>query len=168
MGILSKMVVIANSGLSRYSQEHLSEQEKKAIQEFVNTHQDEIKYGCIRDNCGVIAADFRDWIENNYQDFKVSRESGYFKLDKPMLSYGDFHKEEFKQMRETGLDPFNDEDRKSYFDSLDPKLQKDFYRLPHYWNLLNGKIIDFSVYSQVIKTGLAGDSSKSRYSKSFR
>ena len=132
------------------------------ISKFKSKHLDSIEYGCIRDNCGVVAADFRDFARQH--GFNVARVNGYFLVDKPLYVKKDFTPEELKQMKKAGYDPSIKKDRIQF--AKENNIVDELKKIPHYWNEYNGNIIDFAAKSQFIDTGMSSDMNKSRYIKS--
>jgi hypothetical protein len=129
------------------------------ISKFKLNHPDSIEYGCIRDNCGVVASDFVTFAEK--YGFNVSRVGGYFLVDNPSYAKKDFTPEELNKMRQGGYNPNSKKDRKQF--AKENNLNDELKRIPHYWNEYQGNIIDFSAKAQFVDTGMAADANQSRY-----
>jgi hypothetical protein len=120
-----------------------------------------IKYGNIRDNCGVVAAEFEEFAEKN--GFYAPRVFGTFTLDKIDLNIKNFYKSELLDMQREGLNSHNKEDRLAYVKQH--HLENELKSSPHAWNEYKGKIIDFSGFNQFVKSNLASNLNSNRYHK---
>lgn len=129
------------------------------IKKFEKEHPDDIECGKERGNCGLVASDFSRFAKKFGLD--VSRIFGTFTLDGPETDLEAFTKYEIGEMEEEGLNPYDDDDRISFI--VNHGLGDEFSKVPHYWNLYNGRIIDFSGYAQFVETGLADDTDAWRY-----
>ena len=134
---------------------------EKVIELFKTEEAYEIEQGCERDECMVPASSFT-WFAARY-GYKVPKVHGSFKVDKPLFDKADFHDAELAQMKADGLNPNKKTDRIKFAKKYD---MVDLLKvIPHYWNEYNGQIIDFTAQAQFVNTGLAADTSNSRYSK---
>lgn len=109
------LLILASGKVSLYSVENLSEIEKEIILKFSEEEGSSINYGKIRGNCGVVASDFVQFVENNYPDQRVVRVRGHFKLDSPISDKKDFYPKEVEEMGDKGLDFNKKEDRVSKY-----------------------------------------------------
>ena len=134
---------------------------EELLNQFKKEYKDSITYGCIRDNCGIPAIDLEMYA--NKFGFHIPRVYGKFKVDSPQLSKKDFTPDELKQMKDQKYNPNNINDR--YLYAKENNLLDELKYIPHYWNEFNGQIIDFTGYTQFVKTGLASDLDTSRYYK---
>jgi uncharacterized membrane protein YcgQ (UPF0703/DUF1980 family) len=131
------------------------------IETFEDKYSDEIKDGCKRGNCGLIAADF--YVFAKKYNFNVKKVRGLFKIDKPDVSKENFTDKELKKMKEGGYDQTKTKDRIAF--AKKNNLTDDLKMIPHEWNEYNGKIIDFSGRTQFVKTKLSNNLNKNRYVK---
>lgn len=129
------------------------------IEKFKNEHPEEIDYGAIRGNCGVVASAFVSFCQKYGK--KVYRVFGEFVLDNPQTDIRAFNNYELTEIEDEGLDPYSEGDRLIYIE--EHNLENDFAKVPHYWNLFQNKIIDLSGEAQFVDTGLASDLSADRY-----
>jgi hypothetical protein len=126
------------------------------IKKFKKEYHDSISYGCKRDNCGIPASDFELYCEK--LGLVCPRIRGFFKVDKLKLSLKDFTKDEKKMINSQNI---SNEVLIKFSEKIG--IKDSLYYIPHYWNTLNGKIIDFTAHNQFVKTGLALDTTDYRY-----
>ena len=154
---------MSSSNISRFTNRRLSYDEEIIIMDFIHQESDSIEKGKGRGNCGVVAADFVGFVKRNYPGTEVFRIEGEFKTDNPSFDKEDFHSTELAEMLKENLDKNSEADRETFYESLPQETQDEFFRVAHYWNKLNGKIIDFSGYYQFVESKLSPDTKDSRY-----
>jgi hypothetical protein len=135
----------------------LSDEWLNTVKQFSEKYVASIKYGCKRDNCGVVAADFLVFCGE-----KCKKVNGYYYCDLyNNYSKKDLHTEEIAEMKSMSMDVDDKADIKKYI-SL-KNLDNELKHIPHSWNEIDGQIIDFSGYSQFIKTGYSSSIDYSNY-----
>ena len=122
----------------------------------------ELKYFCKRDNCGPAALSFMQFLTKHGAQ-ELNRVEGYFKADSVVYDKADFT-EEMKQEFISDGGNWNDaNDRKQWIETSEYADQWKF--IPHYWvQDSQGNIYDPVGEEQFIKTKLAADLNKDRYS----
>lgn len=134
---------------------------KSLIETFRQTHATTIAYGCERNNCGYPVKAFTKYAKD--RGYQVKQVYGDFKVDNPEYHIEDFTEIERVNMVIQGLDPRVEADRVKY--AIKNNLVDELKLVPHYWNEINGQIVDFTAEAQFVKTGLASDTDRSRYIK---
>lgn len=118
-----------------------------------------IKLGKKRDNCGVVSVEFADFAKR--RGFKALTIEGEFRVDNPTFDKIDFLDKEIDQMERAGYDSDSEEDRIAFAEKYN--LMDQLKLVPHFWNEVDGKLIDLSGQFQFVNTGMASDLSKDRY-----
>ena len=126
---------------------------------FKKEHAEDIELGCERDYCSEPVA-LLTWFAAKH-GHKVQKVYGAFKVDKPLFDKADFHDAELAQMKAEGLNPNKKSDRIAF--AKKHNMIDSLKLIPHYWNEYNGTIIDFTAQTQFVDTGLAANTSNSRY-----
>lgn len=122
----------------------------------------ELKYFCKRDNCGPAALSFMQFLtKQGVQGLK--RIEGYFKADSVVYDKADFTKEMKQEFISDGGNWNNANERKQWIENS--KYAEQWKFIPHYWvQDSQGNIYDAIGEEQFVKTKLAKDLNKDRYS----
>lgn len=130
------------------------------IKEYMELNKNIFEYGKKRNNCGVVAADFRDFMNKKGMEF--SRVEGEIQLDVPMLGKLDFYENELNEMKDLKLNPNDLKDRLEY--TISKGLIERQTLVPHYWNEdKDGNVIDLSGYFQFYEKEYIIELSNDRY-----
>ena len=122
----------------------------------------ELKYFCKRDNCGPAALSFMQFLTKHGAQ-ELNRVEGYFKADSVVYDKADFTEEMKQEFISDGGNWNNADDRKQWIETSEYADQWKF--IPHYWvRDSQGNIYDPVGEEQFIKTKLAADLNKDRYS----
>ena len=111
---------------------------------------DNSHYYSIRDNCGIAAHDYINYMKDNYGNNDLKRVQGTFKGDVPVVTKLDFYPHELTDMKTKGYNPNNKDDRLKY--TIDNNLEER-----------QKEIIDPSGKLQFIDSKLSKDLNKNRY-----
>ena len=126
---------------------------------FKKEHAEDIELGCERDYCSEPVA-LLTWFAAKH-GHRVQKAHGAFKVDKPLFDKLDFHTAELTQMKAEGLNLNKKSDRIAFAKKHD--MIDSLKLIPHHWNTFNGQIIDLTAQAQFVDSGLADDTSDSRY-----
>ena len=132
---------------------------ENVIAQFKQEHAEDIELGCERDYCSEPVA-LLTWFAAKH-GLKVEKVYGAFKVDKLLFDKADFHDAELAQMKAEGLNPNKKTDRIKF--AQKHNMLDSLRLVPHYWSTHNGQIIDFTAQTQFVDSGLAADTSNSRY-----
>lgn len=121
----------------------------------------ELKYFCVRDNCGPAAIDFMQFLtKKGIQGLKRVR--GFFLADEVVSDKKDFTSQMKTEFLQDGGDWDNKLDRKKWIENS--KYEKQWKYIPHFWvEDSRGNIYDAVGEEQFIKTKLAKDLNPNRY-----
>jgi hypothetical protein len=118
-----------------------------------------------RDKGGAICLEFLEWCKaRGIED--VQRVRGTFVADRPSMTKQDFSKFELQQMREDDFDVNSASDRALYARQHD--MLDELKQIPHYWCIVEGKVIDVTGQEQLLDTKLAVNLSADRYIEQHR
>jgi hypothetical protein len=167
MSVLKKLYFLANSDISLYTKDSLSEKEEGVIRDFAWMYADEIK-----DSRGIgsIGASkrFAEFVQNEHPEQEADQIDGFFVLDSPFIYQSSFDAPEIKSIKTAGFNPESKEDLNNFYLTLDPMRRQDFFIVAHSWNTMNNKLVDFKGYFTFVKTGHAPDIAPRRYINSFQ
>ena len=109
-----------------------------------------LKYYFTQNHCAMASQDLKAFLEShnvNSSEFtKIGqfvngkKKYGWFKADKPDLSYDALTNDDISNMRKQGLNPKKKQDRISFMQNND--LYEEFCMIPHSWLELKGEILD--------------------------
>ena len=126
---------------------------------FKQEHAEDIELGCERDYCSEPVTLFA-WFAAKH-GLRTQQVHGAFDVDIPLFDKEDFYNDELAQMKDEGLNPNKKSDRIKF--AKKHNMLDSLKLIPHYWNTHNGQIIDFTAQTQFVDSGLASDTSTSRY-----
>lgn len=132
---------------------------EKLIKSYKDENSETWLYGQERGNCGVISSDFMIYCER--KGVNAPRIAGAFIIDTPTYDKLDFTEEEIEDLRSQGYDFESLDERKNYVKNNN--LEASHKYIPHYWNVIDGDIIDLSGKSQFVDTGFSEELSSDRY-----
>lgn len=132
------------------------------VTEFWVLHRNARRSMLRRDNCGETACKLMWFLQSRGID--AERVQGEFLTDYPVYEFWDFTDQQRMEMRDHGLNPRRADDRYAYMTKM--SLNSEHCRIPHYWLLVEGEIVDPSGNAQFLRTGLSSDLNPSRYDTS--
>lgn len=150
----------------------IAEKYETYIRGFIDEHKTEIRKSQQRNKCHIVPFYFERFMKHieressiiNNIDIKIA--DGAYKVDKALYKKADFTKDELKEMKLIGLDPNNKDHREKY--AKDKSIEDEMFMIPHYWNLLEGAIIDFTSVSQFVKSGLTDEIKEENYYPNYK
>lgn len=127
--------------------------------EFWKVNKNRRRSMCLRDNCGQTAAELVWFLRERGVD--ADRVWGEFIADVPVHDFWDFTDIQHQDMAANGLNCRRANDRRAYMKRNG--LEEELRRIPHYWVLVSGVIVDPVGQFQFVNKGLAADLDPSRY-----